>query len=61
MDGNKRTSFAATYTFLEINGWHLAADADATFAFLHERYESGDFSFPVLVAWLRANVQPHGR
>lgn len=59
VDGNKRTAFAAMYTFLEINGWHLTAGADVTDAFLHERYESGTFSFPMLVAWLRANARPH--
>ena len=31
IDGNKRVAFAATYTFLEINGAWLTADADATY------------------------------
>ena len=34
IDGNKRTAFAATYTFLSINGAQLTANADKTFAFI---------------------------
>src|SRR5713101_7539769 len=32
--GSKRTAFAATYTFLAINGAHLAADAQETYVFV---------------------------
>ncbi len=35
IDGNKRTAFAAMFTFLHINGWKLTANADETYAFLH--------------------------
>lgn len=59
MDGNKRTAFAAMYTFLVINGWHLTADAEATHGFLFECYETGSFAFPALVTWLRANARPN--
>jgi death-on-curing protein len=34
IDGNKRTAFAATYTFLAINGARLAADAKETYDFV---------------------------
>ena len=40
IDGNKRTAFAATYTFLALNGWRLTADAEATYQFMIELYES---------------------
>ncbi len=58
IDGNKRTAFAATYTFLAINGLRLAADAEATYSFLSALYESNQFSFERLVPWLRENVHP---
>ena len=57
IDGNKRTAFAVTYTFLAINGARLTADADATYAFISGLYETNDFDFAHLNTWLRANVE----
>ncbi len=57
IDGNKRTAFAATYTFLAINGARITADAGSAYAFIAERHESGTFAFQQLVAWLRVNVR----
>ncbi|MCB2055881.1 MAG: type II toxin-antitoxin system death-on-curing family toxin [Geminicoccaceae bacterium] len=56
IDGNKRTAFAATYTFLAINGLRITADPDATHVFIAERYATGSFAFDRLVPWLRDNV-----
>ena len=56
IDGNKRAAFAATYTFLAINGARLTADAEATYAFVAALYEAGRFIFDQLVPWLRAHV-----
>lgn len=56
IDGNKRTAFAVTYTFLAINGTRITADAEATYAFIIGLYETGIFSMDQLVVWLRANV-----
>jgi death-on-curing protein len=56
IDGNKRTAFAATYTFLAINGLRITADPDAAYAFIAERYETGSFAFDQLAQWLRENV-----
>ena len=56
IDGNKRTAFAATYTFLAINGAQLTASADDTYSFISGRYETGEFRFDRLVAWLRLNT-----
>src|SRR5258708_20552203 len=39
IDGNKRTAFAATYTFLAINGSRLNASAQQTNGFLAVLYE----------------------
>lgn len=58
LDGNKRTAFAATYTFLAINGAQLTANAEDTYTFLSGLYETGGFSFDKLVPWLRSNVHP---
>ena len=56
VDGNKRTAFAATYTFLAINGARLTADAEETYVFVIALYESNQFSFEKLVPWLRSHV-----
>ncbi len=56
IDGNKRVAFAATYTFLSINGARMTADAAATFAFIHGLHEAGTFEFGRLSAWLRETV-----
>ena len=58
IDGNKRTGFAATYTFVAINDARIAADAKAAYVFIAGLYESNDFTFEKLAAWLRDNVEP---
>jgi death-on-curing protein len=56
IDGNKRTAFAATYTFLAINGVRLDADPYDTYAFVAGLYATNEFSFRNLVPWLRAHA-----
>jgi len=56
IDGNKRTAFAATYTFLAINGARLTADAQEIYVFVVALYEANQFSFDKLVPWLRSQV-----
>lgn len=56
LDGNKRTAFAAMYTFLAINGAQLTADAGRAWRFLSGLYEKNQFRFERLVPWLRENV-----
>jgi death-on-curing protein len=56
IDGNKRAAFAATFTFLAINGARITADADQTFAFISGLYAAGTFEFIHLERWLRSNV-----
>lgn len=56
VDGNKRVGFAATYTFLVINGARISADADMISAFIAEFYETGTFDFEHLDSWLREHV-----
>ena len=57
IDGNKRAAFAATYTFLAINGARLTADAGETYAFVAALYEANQFRFDQLVPWLRSHVR----
>ena len=56
IDGNKRTAFAATYTFLAINAMRLTADATETYDFVAALYESNQFNFDKIVPWLRGHV-----
>ena len=57
IDGNKRTAFAATYTFLAINGAQVTADAEETYIFIWGLYEAGMFNFDKLAQWLRHNAK----
>ena len=61
IDGNKRTAFAATYTFLAINGARFTADAQETYDFVAGLYEGNQFSMAKLVPWLREHVEPEAR
>jgi death-on-curing protein len=56
LDGNKRAAFAATITFLAINGTRLTASAEETIDFLTSLYESHQLTFDNLVPWLRNHV-----
>ena len=57
-DGNKRTAFATAYTFLEISGARITADAEGVYGFIAGLYEANEFTFENLAAWLRENVTP---
>jgi death on curing protein len=59
IDGNKRSAFAAMYTFLAINHLRVTAAADDTYRFIATLYEEQDFSFHRLAAWLRDHTAPH--
>jgi death on curing protein len=56
LDGNKRTAFAATFTFLVINGAQLTATARGTQTFLLALYHGNLFTLDKLVTWLRKYV-----
>jgi len=56
LDGNKRTAFAVTYTFLMINGWRIHAGPDETYKFIADLYSRQAFVFVHLVAWLYSNT-----
>ena len=52
----KRTSFAATYTFPAINGVQLRAGAEESFAFISGLCEAGTIRFDSPGPW-RRNVK----
>jgi death-on-curing protein len=58
VDGNKRTAFAATLIFLELNNWQLTASASAVLDFLIPLYETRSLEFARLEPWLRENTRP---
>lgn len=58
VDGNKRTAFAATLIFLELNNWQLTASASAVLDFLIPLYETRSLEFARLEPWLRQNTRP---
>ena len=57
IDGNKRTAFAVTYTFLLMNNIVITADANQIWQFLSKNYESGQMRYEVLYAWLQQNTR----
>jgi len=57
VDGNKRTAFAAMYTFISINRLYLTADAEETYVFVANLYKTNQLRFDKLVPWLRAHVE----
>lgn len=56
IDGNKRTAFAATYTFLAINGMQLTVDSKQAYAFIGGLYKRNQFRFDELVPWLKRHT-----
>src|ERR1700689_619394 len=56
IDGNRRTAFAAMYTFLAMNGARLTANAEETYVFVAALYEANQFSFEKVARWLRDHV-----
>ena len=57
IDGNKRTAFAVTYTFLLMNNILVTADAGQIWQFLHKNYVTGQMRYDVLHAWLQENTR----
>ena len=57
IDGNKRTAFAVTYTFLLINNILVTADTGQIWQFLKRNYETGQMRYDVLHAWFQENTQ----
>lgn len=57
VDGNKRTAFAAMYTFLYLNGVSLTAKSREAEVFVLGLYAEGTFEFGRLKEWLRQHTE----
>jgi death-on-curing protein len=57
VDGNERTAFASTYTFLSINGIEILASCEETYSFIEDLYPTNGFNFEVLSPWLRGHTR----
>jgi death on curing protein len=55
-DGNKRVAFAATHTFLLINGLDLSVDPTQAYEFIMNSIANGEFRFVQILAWLKSHV-----
>lgn len=53
IDGNKRTAFAVTYTFLTVNGCKLKININDATKHINDLYNSGQFEFKNIELWLR--------
>ena len=56
VDGNKRTAFAVTYTFLAINSLRITAEPDDIYRFIMDGLEAGEFNFEAIKIWLQKNT-----
>ncbi|MDE2687470.1 MAG: type II toxin-antitoxin system death-on-curing family toxin [Chloroflexota bacterium] len=57
VDGNKRTAFLATDTFLRKNGQFIDCDNDEAYDFFMSLFEANSFRFAQLNAWLEQHVR----
>ncbi len=58
VDGNKRTAFYATDTFLRKNGHFIDCDNDDAYAFFMQLFQTNSFRFAELKVWLEEHVKP---
>ena len=58
VDGNKRTAFAVTDTFLHLNGYYIACDSRETYDLFMRLFGSNSFRYAQLLAWLEEKVRP---
>ena len=58
VDGNKRTAFYATDSFLRKNGRVIDCDNDEAYRFFMRLFETNSFRFAELRLWLEGHVKP---
>lgn len=58
VDGNKRTAFAATEVFLNLNGYFIDCDDREAYEFFMQLFETNSFRFAQLREWLEEKVSP---
>jgi death on curing protein len=52
VDGNKRTAFVSTDTFLRLNGFYLNVEPDAAHALITQAMAKEVFKFGLIVEWI---------
>jgi death-on-curing protein len=57
LDGNKRTSFAVTDTFLRLNGFYLEVDPQKAYSFITEAMSEGTFRFDRIRDWISSHLK----
>ena len=57
VDGNKRIAFAATDTFLRINGSYLDVSAEKGFDFIYGSMERHEFRYAQILDWIRGHMK----
>ena len=55
-DGNKRVAFAATHTFLLINGYDLEAEPHAAYEFMMHSIAKSEFCFSQILDWINSHI-----
>ena len=55
-DGNKPVAFAATHTFLLINGYDLETDPLAAHELMIASIAKGEFRFAQILGWIKSHV-----
>jgi death on curing protein len=58
LDGNKRISFAATDTFLRVNGYYMDVEALAANRFINDSLAKREFRIGQIRGWLKTHVRP---
>ena len=56
LDGNKRVAFAATHTFLLVNGFDLEVDSSSAYEFVVGSLSTGEFRFARILNWINENI-----
>lgn len=56
-DGNKRIAFAATDTFLRINGFYLDVTSDEGYEFVYGSMDRHEFKFARVLEWIQEHIE----
>jgi death on curing protein len=57
LDGNKRTSFSVTDTFLRLNGFYLEVNPQEAYNYISEAMSKGAFRFDRIRAWISSHLK----
>ena len=57
LDGNKRVAFAATHTFLLVNGFDLEVPPLAAYEFMMQAISAGKFRFVPILEWINNHIR----